>query len=365
LKTDPFFEELKDWSQLKLRILEKYVTPYCYKLGSRAPKIYYIDGFAGRGVYEDGSKGSPVLVADLAMQFRSEKRRFELKCMNVEINPSHFENLSKNTEKFGQGPVTNLRGDFSSYIPKILEEIGSCPTLFFLDPYGLAPIKLDNLTPIFQRTASTEILMNFSRNGLHRLAGHLDKEPKKEAAQKAGQTKVNLLTGILGTERWKQIWRQVDDTAVRDRMILDLYLEKLNEYFIYVYPIEIKKEFNSPPKYYLIYATKKYDGVEFINDFVYDIEESLYKRAHPVLSSLSMEPPGKDLTKLKAEIYAYGKRKSKTSLAQIREHFLPERFGWFKLKHYNGLVRELWKVDGKIRKFGDKAIKDGDTLRFT
>lgn len=361
MKSDPFFEELKDWSQLKLRILEKYVTPYCYKLGSRAPEIYYIDGFAGRGVYENGSKGSPILVADLAMQFRLERRPFNLKCINVEINTSHFKDLSTNTEKFGKGLVTNFCGDFSDYIPTILEEIGSCPALFFLDPYGLAPIKFDNLRPIFQRTASTETLINFSRRGLHRLAGHLDGESKTEPAEKAAETKVRTLTEVLDTGKWKQIWRSIEEPLLRDSMILDHYKDKLYEYFVHVYPIEIKKEFNSSPKYYLIYATNKYDGVEFVNNFVFDIEETLFLRAHPILHEI---PVQKELTKLKSEIYDYGIKKGKVTQPQIREQFLPARFGRLKVKHYNQVVRELWKEDGKIRKFGSKAIKDDDILKF-
>lgn len=361
LQSDPFFEELKDWSELKLTILHKYVTPYCYKLGSRAPEIYYIDGFAGIGIYEDGSKGSSMLVADLAMKFRAEGRRFILKCINVENNPSHFAELSKNTERFGAALVTNLYGSFSEHIPTILETIGSCPALFFIDPYGLAPIKFGNLRPIFRRTASTEILINFSRKGLQRLAGNLDAEPETEKGKKAAETKVRTLTEVLDTDGWKEIWRHIDEPSLRDRMILDLYREKLYEHFVHIYPVEIKTEFKSSPKYYLVYATSKYDGVEFINDFVYDIQKSLFLQAHPIFRDLPIE---KELTKLKAEIYDYGRKKGKLTLSEIREHFIPDRFSRLKVKHYNQLVRELWKEGGKIRKSGDKAIRDGDVLKF-
>ena len=49
-----FYKERKEWSEIKHRLLGKYLVPYCYKLGSWNNEIFYIDGFAGKGKYEDG-----------------------------------------------------------------------------------------------------------------------------------------------------------------------------------------------------------------------------------------------------------------------------------------------------------------------
>ena len=61
---DVFFEELKEWSEIKLRIVEKYMRAYMKKRGSSHPVIYYIDGFAGPGLYgkpgDERRGGSPL-----------------------------------------------------------------------------------------------------------------------------------------------------------------------------------------------------------------------------------------------------------------------------------------------------------------
>ena len=63
--TAEFFENLRDYSEIKHRILARFLTPWTVKLGSWARRrngvVWYIDGFAGPGKYEDGSDGSPLL----------------------------------------------------------------------------------------------------------------------------------------------------------------------------------------------------------------------------------------------------------------------------------------------------------------
>ncbi len=73
-----FFAELKEWSERKLRLLEKYVEPAARILGATHGLVFYVDGFAGRGVYDDKAqtKGSPVRIAKLAEKFEQEGRSY-------------------------------------------------------------------------------------------------------------------------------------------------------------------------------------------------------------------------------------------------------------------------------------------------
>ena len=58
-----FFDNLRDHSEVKHRILASFLTPWAAKLGStfrgRSGVIWYVDGFAGAGKYGDGRDGSP------------------------------------------------------------------------------------------------------------------------------------------------------------------------------------------------------------------------------------------------------------------------------------------------------------------
>ena len=55
-----FFQEMHDWSERKLQLLTDYVDAAAKILGS-INKIYYVDGFAGRGTYGDGSDRKSVV----------------------------------------------------------------------------------------------------------------------------------------------------------------------------------------------------------------------------------------------------------------------------------------------------------------
>jgi hypothetical protein len=249
------------------------------------------------------------------------------------------------------------------YKENLMEKIGNYPTLFFLDPYGLAPIKFKDMEPIFERIASTEIIMNFSRKGLQRLAGNLEAQTTTKRGKQAADTKVKTLTEVLNTDEWKAIWLTEHDSLKRDEAMLDLYMDQLNGYFSYVCALPIRSGYDTSPKYFLIYTTRKYDGVELINDFVFDIEACLFDKSYPLLLQLKEKELETELTNLKAEICDFGKNKGQTTRRRIRQNFLPRKFGLLKLKHYNRLVKKLWK-EGKIRKFGNRAIRDDDILRF-
>lgn len=74
-----FFDDLKDWSERKLQLLENYVAA-ASKIMGIIGQVYYIDGFAGEGIYDDGSKGSPVRIAELAQRYEREAKPY---CMRL------------------------------------------------------------------------------------------------------------------------------------------------------------------------------------------------------------------------------------------------------------------------------------------
>jgi len=55
-----FHAEVRLWSEIKHDILRKYLRLFVNKLGA-AGRVYYVDGFAGQGKYDDGKEGSAPL----------------------------------------------------------------------------------------------------------------------------------------------------------------------------------------------------------------------------------------------------------------------------------------------------------------
>ena len=94
MSTD-FHKAPKVWAQIKHSILGNYLSLFLGKLG-RNP-IFYVDGFAGPGLLDDGSKGSPLIAAELAASPKQKSRHGVLRCINVEEDDDVFANLEEAT----------------------------------------------------------------------------------------------------------------------------------------------------------------------------------------------------------------------------------------------------------------------------
>jgi three-Cys-motif partner protein len=95
MSNDSFFDEQKEQSLVKARIVEKYfrawakvIIPTAKKAGS---KIAYIDLFAGPGRYKDGSKSTPIKVLETAIS--DPDMRNMLKTLFNDADPEHTNSL--------------------------------------------------------------------------------------------------------------------------------------------------------------------------------------------------------------------------------------------------------------------------------
>lgn len=62
-----FFKKKNEWSEIKDTLLRCYLPQYFQKLLVSGKPIFYIDCFAGKGKFDDGNDGSPLI----AMQMRN------------------------------------------------------------------------------------------------------------------------------------------------------------------------------------------------------------------------------------------------------------------------------------------------------
>lgn len=122
---DDFFTELKEWSARKHALLTNYLKGFTRILGGSKGVVYYVDGFAGPGLYSKNDKGSPILAAEYAQSLVN--KAYTLQCINVEADDKYFSNLGENTHSY-QSVVTNFHGSFAQHVDHILIRIGSHPT---------------------------------------------------------------------------------------------------------------------------------------------------------------------------------------------------------------------------------------------
>ncbi|HEX2070805.1 MAG TPA: three-Cys-motif partner protein TcmP [Thermoleophilaceae bacterium] len=377
MPTNPerFFADPKESSRYKVELLGDYALPFFYKLGSRYPRVWIVDGYAGPASYEPepGSSptqiGSPMATARVARQVVSEQHRSELRIINVERDRDIYARLQSNLKGFAP-QVINFQGSFDSRVEDILQIVGNDPVLFFVDPFGMEGADLRLVDRLLDRKARTitELLINFSYRGFQRMAGNLISRPRSPARQKAADTKIAKLDAILGTRQWRWVWNDKSLTPTEKcARVADLYRDSLRERGIeYVHPIQMRDDYYGPVRYELIFATRSSHGVYLMSNFVASYQEKLFDATHSDLSfepQLRIQEHAVRRDGLRAEIHALGLELRKVSPEQIMRHLAPRHWGTFKEKDYMSCIRDLVRGGG-IQRDSATGITKREELRF-
>lgn len=370
MRRTTFFEGLKLWSRRKHRLIGKYLPPFIAKVSSHAAKVYCVDAFAGKAKYEDGSPGSPLMMANFADKCAAWRRPVDLRLINVEADPQNFESLRYVTEQWEKrGVVRNIHGEFGDVVSEVLSEIGAAPALFFIDPYGPTAIHFSYLQPILNRAQQkTELIINFDHDGLRRLTDQLRSKAKSSSSIKGAQTTVARAAKIVGSDRWKTVFETQDLTSEeREQVLLKEYMENLARcnYTAAAYPI---REFiDTPIKYYLVFCTRHPDGIRLMNDFICEEEEAILQDSttDPLQHQLFDEVQQARIRRheeLKRLTFDYVQNVKRTTRGSIKQHFIYQYHGVYHDKEYNAVVREL--LDEGLLQAGRRRINDSDLLTY-
>lgn len=192
------FDEIGEWSEVKLEILKKYAKAYSTILGaSRNPSLYhvYIDAFAGAGMHLSRTSGDFVLGSPLnALAVKPSFREYHL----VDIKAEKVESLK---ELIGnRADVHIYPGDCNQILlkqvfPQVLYENyrrGLC----LLDPYGL---HLDwSVIQTAGRMRTIDLFLNFPIADMNRNV--LLRDPKA-----VEQSQIARMNFFWGDESWREI----------------------------------------------------------------------------------------------------------------------------------------------------------------
>jgi three-Cys-motif partner protein len=276
--SDEFFLDLKEWSRRKLSIIEKYIGGFSNILGSRHNEIYYVDGFAGKGVYDKGEKGSPVLAAEISEFMRTGGKPCTLFCINVEKDPDNYSNLCIATNRFGKY-VKNYEGSFDENIDTILFQVKSKPTVFFIDDFGVKGTDWDAVEKVIVRQDSTDVWIRFDHKTVRRLYGFFDSDAKD------ARGKLNTLQNLFGITDLDYLRKRLgsgDTAEERIENAVNLYIEQLEitfakfgkNGFAAAYPII---SIGGQRKYHLVFACAHRKAATLANNIVNGIEETFQR----------------------------------------------------------------------------------------
>lgn len=252
----------KEQAYVKHYLLEKYLAPLVYKVGSAWDSIVYIDGFSGPWQVNDPNfADSSFAVAIEALrhahsELRNRGKSIRIQTILVEANKSAYAKLetfaaTKSTPGFD---VKALCGEFVDQIPGINELVKrSCRNPFrfvFLDPKGWADIPMLTLQP-FLKDRSCEVLINLMTRHIIRF---LDEDDRADSYQKLfGRT------GVL--EKLREVPKENNERAEQAVREYCRSLTKLCDYK-YVSSAVILEPNEESVRYFLVYATNDFHGIE-------------------------------------------------------------------------------------------------------
>lgn len=169
-------------TRAKHQILQNYLGAWYPVLGTWNRRVLYIDGFAGRGRYDDGSEGSPQIALRTLLDHGYLERlaACEFVFMFVEKNRKNAEALTAELEAFKASydpwpsnvQVSVYNASFDDHMREIVSAMRDqnkrlAPTFAFVDPFGYTRFPMDLLGAIGS-TPNSELLINFMVGFVHR-----------------------------------------------------------------------------------------------------------------------------------------------------------------------------------------------------
>jgi three-Cys-motif partner protein len=277
-----FFKTKNRWSEIKDQLLGSYLTPYFQKVLKTGQPIFYVDCFAGKGKFEDGNPGSPIIALQARDGCLSRTKVQSGKIDTCFIDLNYAQELRANIAGFNNryGNPNVVSGKYEDKIEGLLSNKRGINVFLYIEPYGIKALD----SALFDKfetlgLGTLEMLINFNTFGFFRDAGRMmsvdyqsdeavrdlddliEYEPTPVNASKQSE---ELLSSIAGGEYWKAI--VVDYQAGKingyqaERRLSTEYKQRLRQRYGYVLDMPIRLKAGQRPKYRMIHVCDHEDG---------------------------------------------------------------------------------------------------------
>jgi len=334
-----FFRESTEASRVKAEILAKYFSAWAMVISrsTRGEKIAYVDLFAGRGRYGDGTPSTPLLVLERAI------RDPTVRDMLVSIFNDRDHAATLRAEIDALPGIETLKHrplvddmDVSEQTAEIFRTISLLPTLTFIDPWGYRRLSRELIQALLKDWGCDCVFfLNYNRINM----GLTNKKVAKHMESIFGP-------GWLGELRLEI--RGLGPTR-RERIVLRALREGLRQLGgDYVRPFRFLRA-NGRTSHYLVFVTKGFKGVEIMRDVMAGMSSSdvdgVASFAYDPRPINQLEfPSPSPLDRLKAKII------DDFAGAALTVRLLFERHsgdGRFTFKNYQEALRRL-EADGAV-----------------
>ncbi|MGB7443184.1 MAG: three-Cys-motif partner protein TcmP [Coleofasciculaceae cyanobacterium] len=175
-----FFDESREQSLVKAEIVAKYFWAWAKVIIPQAKRrdteIAYVDLFSGPGRYKDGSKSTPLLILERAIN-DADMQNMLVTVFN-DKDSNNTQSLQQEIDSLPNiGTLKNkpviLNSEVGEELVQRFKQIRLVPTLFFIDPWGYKGLSIRLIGSLIMSWGCDCIFFfNYNRinMGLHNLA---------------------------------------------------------------------------------------------------------------------------------------------------------------------------------------------------
>jgi hypothetical protein len=271
------------WQEWKARALPGFVAPYCQALAaSRLHRsCWWVDGLAAAGRSQPPLESAAGAVAEALAA-----SGFALRPLRLESQPPKSQRpqaaasalptpaaegpaskTPKGRKPGGQESPAAQESPASASRSDLPALLGQAPAILLLNPFATPPLTADDLLPLCQRHAPTELLLTLSAAQLAQLAEQYQRPAARNGTspdQAAAQP--HPLTALLRSDTWKAIWAEEGRAAEHVARTLDLLRGLLKPHFLYVCLAPLDEA--PTPRRFLLFASRQYASLTLMSDFL-------------------------------------------------------------------------------------------------
>lgn len=283
-KNDDFFTEKKLWSKVKDELLGCYLKPYAAKILHTHKPLAYVDCFAGKGRFDDGNPGSPLIALEIfqnALSATNKEGTSIIESAFIDLN--YYDDLVKNLLDYPK--VKIVSGAYEDTIDGLLKHKKGYNVFLYIDPYGIKALDCSKFDAFANGQFHTiELLINLNSFGFIREACNVmgtkfkvndsglfdDLIEYDPTILDTTDKSIDALNRIAGGNYWEEIIIQYKngkiDGYMAEEYFSEQYCRRLSKSYKYVLNMPIRIQQNQHPKYRMVHATNHHAGCVLMAD---------------------------------------------------------------------------------------------------
>lgn len=269
-----FFARKTEWAKTKDGLLEKYLVPYTAKMLSTGRKLLYVDCFAGKGRFDDGEPGSPLIACKSIEHAVSISHSACKEVGMVFVESTYASELATNL--IGHPLAQVIDGTYEDMSSKIQSTTSPANLFLYVDPFGIKSLDFGLFRDIPRRFRSAEVLLNFNSFGFFRAACSalgvkvIDLDDIEALPEREGPSSIvphglaDMLTRAAGGDYWKDVVDSYRSGSINgyeaEVRLSEEFCTRLKESYEYVLNLPVRIRESNRPKYRMVHMTNHADG---------------------------------------------------------------------------------------------------------